>query len=128
MRKCFKRATLQIKIGIWPERSLIMTKDIKGKVKELYNEILFAKKEVEDIIKTLKTCKDTTKLSEEVGFHARHMPKLKILAEQRRAYISVIRQVCTLEITVDEALILIKLSALILNGKVSKIVKDNDIR
>ena len=105
-----------------------MTKDIKGKVKELYNEILFAKKEVEDIIKTLKTCKDTTKLSEEVGFHARHMPKLKILAEQRRAYISVIRQVCTLEITVDEALILIKLSALILNGKVSKIVKDNDIR
>lgn len=128
MRKCFKRAILQIKIGIWPERSLIMTKDIKGKVKELYNEILFAKKEVEDIIKTLKTCKDTTKLSEEVGFHARHMPKLKILAEQRRAYISVIRQVCTLEITVDEALILIKLSALILNGKVSKIVKDNDIR
>lgn len=128
MRKCFKRAILQIKIGLWPERSLIMTKDIKGKVKELYNEILFAKKEVEDIIKTLKTCKDTTKLSEEVGFHARHMPKLKILAEQRRAYISVIRQVCTLEITVDEALILIKLSALILNGKVSKIVKDNDIR
>ena len=56
------------------------------------------------------------------------MSKLKILAEQRRVYISVIRQVCTLKITVDEALILIKLSALILNGKVSKIVKDNDIR
>ena len=86
------------------ERSLIMTRDIKGKVKELHGEILCAKHFVRDIIETLEFCDENTNLTQKVGIFARQMPELKILAEKRVACLSILRQVCTGEISVDKAL------------------------
>lgn len=83
-------------------------KDIKRKVLDLHSELCNAKSLVKDIIGTLKCCDDDTILTQAVGRYARQMPKFKILAEQRVACLSLIRQVCTGEIKLEEAIELFK--------------------
>lgn len=81
-----------------------MTKDIKGKVKDLHDEIWCAQNVVKNIISSLETCDDNTNLTQKIGIYARQMPEFKILAEKRVACISIIRQVCTGEISVEKSL------------------------
>ena len=81
-----------------------MTKDIKGKVKELYDEIWRARNVVRDIIGSLETCDDNTNLTQKIGIYARQMPEFKILTEKRVACLSIVRQVCTGEISVEKSL------------------------
>ena len=81
-----------------------MTKDIKGKVKELYDEIWRAQNVVRDIIASLETCDDNTNLTQKIGIYARQMPEFKILAEKRVSCLSIVRQVCTGEISIEKSL------------------------
>lgn len=81
-----------------------MTKDIKGKVKELHDELYSARTVVADIISSLESCDDTTNLTQAIGVYARQMPGYKILAEKRVSCISCLRQVCTGEMSVEKAL------------------------
>ena len=81
-----------------------MAKDIKGKLEALYDEFLRAKHVVKDIIGSLELCDDNTNLTQKIGIYARQMPEFKILAEKRVSCLSCIRQVCTGEMTVEEAI------------------------
>lgn len=81
-----------------------MAKDIKGKVKELHDEIWRARNVAKDIIGSLESCHDNTNLTQTIGIYARQMPEFKILAEQRVACLSLLRQVCTGELSVAKAL------------------------
>lgn len=81
-----------------------MTKDIKSKVRDLHEELTRAKHVVKDIKGSLEACTETTNLTKEIGIYARQMPNFKILAEQRVACISFVRQVCTGELTPEKAL------------------------
>lgn len=85
-------------------RSLIMIKDIKGKIKNLYEEIWSARNVVKDIIGSLETCDDDTNLTQKIGIYARQMPEFKILTEQRVACLSIVRQVCTGELSLEKSL------------------------
>lgn len=92
-----------------------MTKDIKGKVKELYDELYSARNVVKDIICSLESCDDNTNLTQVIGVYARQMPVYKILAEKRVACISCLRQVCTGEMSVEKALELFRIAEKQLN-------------
>lgn len=81
-----------------------MTKDIKGKVKELHDEIWRARNVVKDIISSLESCDYNTNLTQKIGIYARQMPEFKILAEKRVSCLSCVRQVCTGEMSVEKAL------------------------
>lgn len=81
-----------------------MTRDIKGKVQDLYNELSCANQSVKDVIASLQSCSHSTNLTEKVGIHARQMPEFKILVEPRVHCLSIIRQVCTGEMPVEKAL------------------------
>lgn len=81
-----------------------MAKNIKGKVEELYTEIWRARNIVTDILGSLKACNVNTNLTQDIGVFAQQMPEFKILAEQRVTYLSYLRQVCTGEMRVEEAL------------------------
>ena len=87
-----------------------MTKDIKGKVKELHEELWRARNVVKDIIGSLDCCDDNTNLTREIGIYARKMPEFKILAEKRVSCISCVRQVCTGEMSVEKALELFRVA------------------
>lgn len=81
-----------------------MAKSIKGKVEELYTEIWRARNIITDIIGSLMACNVNTNLTQDIGVFARQMPEFKILAEQRVACLSYLRQVCTGEMRLEEAL------------------------
>ena len=81
-----------------------MTNDIKGKVKKLYDELWSARNVVRDIIGSLETCDDNTNLTQKIGIYARQMPEFKILAEKRVHCLSIVRQVCTGEMSVEKSL------------------------
>ena len=81
-----------------------MTKDIKGKVKALHDEIFCAKCVVKEIIGALESCDINTNLTQTIGIYARQMPEFKILADKRVSCLSCVRQVCTGEMSVSKAL------------------------
>ena len=59
---------------------------------------------IKDIIGSLETCDDDTNLTQKIGIYARQMPEFKILTEQRVACLSIVRQVCTGELSLEKSL------------------------
>ena len=81
-----------------------MAYGVQKKVEDLHCEITIAKTMVEEIISSLtKACNSDTNLSEVIGQYAREMPPLKILSEQRHQALTLIRRVCTYEISCADA-------------------------
>ena len=63
---------------------------------------------VKDAIGSLKAVTETTDLSEKIGVFARKMPELPILEERRVEFISLVRQVCTKEKSVEKGISLLE--------------------
>jgi hypothetical protein len=81
-----------------------MTKDIKGKVEEIYDELHHANCLVNKIINALEDCNANTNLTQEIGAFARKMPIFNFLAEKQEICLLVIRKVCTGEKKPEKAL------------------------
>ena len=74
---------------------------ITAKVRTLVGELDLAIHVCDDLLGTLENCpKD--QLTDRVGIFARQMPDYKILTQERKSGIDVIRQICTQELSIEE--------------------------
>lgn len=81
-----------------------MENDIKNEVLKMYNDVSCANYYVNDIIKALESCREDTNLTVRIGMYAQHIPDFNFLTNLRNYYLSLIRQVCTGEISYTAAL------------------------
>ncbi len=75
-----------------------MTSKLRTLVEELNSAIHIC----DDLLGTLEIC-PVSQLTNCVGVFARQMPDYKIMREERQEAIDIIRQVCTQEMSVNEA-------------------------
>ncbi len=99
-----------------------MATNVKRKVEELYNELCAGKGLVLSIISTLEDCDDQTNFTERIGCFARSMPEFKILAAQRENFVSLVRKICTGEVSLEKALELLREAEKQLNEALNCIV------
>ena len=94
---------MSVKIrGYSPERKVTIMLSITAKVKILANELDSAINLCSNIIGALSNCREQN-LTEHVGVFARQMPDYKILTQEKREAMDLIREVCTAEVTPEEA-------------------------
>ncbi len=96
---------------ILPERAVQLCIEEKGKLDKQFEDMKQnLSKEINDaltfvcaLIDALDECNATTNLTNKIGRYARKMPEFKILSEQRIKCLSLIRQVCTGEMSPENA-------------------------
>ena len=81
-----------------------MANNPKEKVRDLHDEIWYAKKFVENIINTLECCDVYKKQIHKIGIFARQIPEFKYLSDERIYILSILRRAAAGEITVAKAL------------------------
>lgn len=80
-----------------------MANGFKGKVTELHAELRLARRIVKNILDSLESCDSNSNLTKKIGIYAQQMPQAKFLVNKRTACILCIRQVCTGEMSINEA-------------------------
>ena len=81
-----------------------MAKKITVKIKNLYEEIFSARNMVVKILSVLYHCDSDTNLTENIDICILQIPDFKILSDEKLHAISVLREVCTAETTIEEAI------------------------
>ena len=76
---------------------------ITAKVRLLKEEVSSAKNICKDVIGTLETISDETNYRKEIGIFAVQVPDWRILTDEKRQFKDLIRQVCTGEMSSNEA-------------------------
>ena len=80
---------------------------ITAKVRTLVGELDSAIHVCDDLLGTLENC-PKEQLTDRVGIFARQMPDYKILTQERKGTLDLIRQLCTAELSIEEGRSLIR--------------------
>lgn len=80
---------------------------ITAKVRTLVGELDSAIHVCDDLLGVLNNC-TKEQLPDRIGIFARQMPDYKIITQERKDAIDLIRQICTQELSIDKAKTLIQ--------------------